>query len=697
MPSRALLVLAATLVVCATPQTQREAHAAQDATPAARFDDWLDAQAEQALSNGARKRSDASTAEEIRRRATEVRRQVLEAMGGLPAERAPLNARITGRLDRGDYRIERLVFESLPGFFVAANLYVPTTGSGPFPALLGTAGHSDEGKAAPIYQHVWISLARRGIIVLAYDPPGQGERLEYFDPATGTSRVGIGTPEHRHAGQQCLLTGTSIARYFAWDGVRAIDYLLTRSDVDPKRLGVAGNSGGGTQTAWLAVVEERLSAINSSCYITSWAELWKERGPQDMEQVLPGFLARGLDFSDLIIAAQPRPYLVSSAIQDFFPIDGARATMAEVRRAYEAIDAADRVAHAEHDDKHGWSQPLREAAYAWFQKWWRGGAAGSAEGDVTIETAEALRATPTGQVATAFESRTIFDVNLDRARRLKQTRSSATPASLRALLQLPDEFPAASAVHREDVGPTRGLRTERLELTVDTNLTLRALLVHPREQRPRGTVLVADGRESAESENASDEPGEAARAWAERGYVALELNVRGAGLLAPSRQDGGYSSDYQLAARAWLLGTSVVAWQARDLLTGLAFLEQQLPDPASERVLHVAGIVTPAGLFAAAQNDVNALWVEEGIVSYSDLAATRDYRAPARLFLPGVLEVTDLPELMALAAPATVHLVRPLAADGEIIRTEAHLRRRMGSAFPDNVTLEKGDRLLFRN
>ncbi|MGH9159372.1 MAG: alpha/beta hydrolase family protein, partial [Vicinamibacteraceae bacterium] len=395
MPSRVLILLAATLVVGSAAHAPREAHAAQDATPAARFDRWLDVQADRALANGARARGKAlnvagtqrRATTEIQRRSLEVRRQVLEAMGGLPAERAPLNARITGRLDRGDYRIEHLVFESLPGFFVTANLYVPTTGSGPFPAVLGTAGHADEGKASPTYQHVWASLARRGIIVLAYDPPGQGERLEYLDPAIGTSRVGIGTREHSHAGQQCLLTGTSIARYFAWDGVRAIDYLLTRAEVDPKRLGVAGNSGGGTQTAWLAVVEERLSAIDASCYVTSWAALWKGPGPQDMEQVLPGFLARGLDFVDLIIAAQPRPYLVSSAIQDFFPIEGARATVADARRAYQAIDAADRVGHVEHDDKHGWSQPLREAAYAWFDKWWRGGAGGTTavEGDVTIE------------------------------------------------------------------------------------------------------------------------------------------------------------------------------------------------------------------------------------------------------------------------------------------------------------------------
>ena len=154
-----------------------------------------------------------------------IRAKLLEEIGGLPAK-TPLNARITGSLERGTYRIDKLVFESLPRFYVTANLYVPA-GAGPFPAVLGVAGHSNDSKAEDLYQHAWISLARRGFLVLAYDPPGQGERIEYLDPATGKSRAGVATSEHTSAGLQCLLTGTNIARYFIWDGIRAVDYLLT--------------------------------------------------------------------------------------------------------------------------------------------------------------------------------------------------------------------------------------------------------------------------------------------------------------------------------------------------------------------------------------------------------------------------------------------------------------------------------------
>jgi len=103
-------------------------------------------------------------------------------------------------------------------------------------------------------------MAKRGILVLAYDPPGQGERLEYFDTATENRRCPAEARRARHGGAQGLLTGTNIARWFIWDGIRAVDYLETRPDVDPKRIGVAGNSGGGTQSTYLAAFEPRLAA-----------------------------------------------------------------------------------------------------------------------------------------------------------------------------------------------------------------------------------------------------------------------------------------------------------------------------------------------------------------------------------------------------------------------------------------------------
>ncbi len=128
----------------------------------------------------------------IEERQRYIRERFVESLGGFP-DRTPLNARITRTLERDEYRVEMLVYESLPGFYVTANVYVPKDGTPPHPAVLGVAGHSANGKASSTYQHVWISLAKRGFVVLAFDPPGQGERSLYFDPELGRSRVGIGT------------------------------------------------------------------------------------------------------------------------------------------------------------------------------------------------------------------------------------------------------------------------------------------------------------------------------------------------------------------------------------------------------------------------------------------------------------------------------------------------------------------------
>ncbi|MDZ7637859.1 MAG: hypothetical protein U5J83_06355 [Bryobacterales bacterium] len=143
-----------------------------------------------------------------------VREAFVKGIGGLPTEKTPLNAKVTGKVDRDGYVIEKVIFESLPGFRVTANLYLPKTGKAPFPAMLGTAGHAATGKGGETYQSVWQTLARRGVAVFAFDPPGQGERYEYLDPKTGKSTVGAGVAEHNMTGMQCLLTGQSIAPVF---------------------------------------------------------------------------------------------------------------------------------------------------------------------------------------------------------------------------------------------------------------------------------------------------------------------------------------------------------------------------------------------------------------------------------------------------------------------------------------------------
>src|SRR5262249_385465 len=119
------------------------------------------------------------TRADAEKRKSLVREKMLALIGGLPEYRGPLNVRQFGAVDRGEYRIEKIVYDSLPNFHVTANVYVPSRGAKPFPAILMPVGHGRDGKGGS--QQVAIGLALKGFIALAFDPIGQGERLQYYD------------------------------------------------------------------------------------------------------------------------------------------------------------------------------------------------------------------------------------------------------------------------------------------------------------------------------------------------------------------------------------------------------------------------------------------------------------------------------------------------------------------------------------
>lgn len=219
-----------------------------------------------------------------------VRERAASCFGPFP-EKTPLKARTTGGFDRDTYRVENIIFESRPGFLVTANLYLPKGLNRPAPGVVGICGHSTNGKAGETYQAFAQGLARQGYVVLLYDPIGQGERLQYVD-ADFKAQIGPGTKEHLHAGNQQFLVDEFIGSWRAWDGIRALDYLLTRDEVDPSHIGVTGNSGGGTMAA-------------PSCFVTTFRRNLENELPADTEQCPPRALALGLDHEDFVAAMAP--------------------------------------------------------------------------------------------------------------------------------------------------------------------------------------------------------------------------------------------------------------------------------------------------------------------------------------------------------------------------------------------------------
>ncbi len=552
----------------------------------------------------------------------ELRAKMLDLIGGLPQIRTPLNARVTGVFERPGYRVEKLLFDSLPGFHVTANLYVPLGKPGPFPAVLGTAGHSPAGKAGATYQRMWISLARRGYVVLAYDPPGQGERVEYFDPDAGKPRLRPGgVDEHIMAGLQCLLAGHSIARYLVWDGIRAFDYLTTRPEVDAKRIGVAGNSGGGTQAAYLAVFEPRLAAAVSSCYITRWKELWDGPGPQDAEQTWPGYLSSQLDFVDFIKAFAPKPFLISSAIRDYFPFAGARATFEAAAEHYRRIDAPGRVEMAEHDGPHGWSKPLREAAVRFFDKHLRGVEEPYEEPEIETEPEPRLWATPTGYLATSFGSETVFTLN-------------------RAVVA--EIYPKRRALSIR--------RPEELRALVRERLRLGEIAAAPAAGSGGKAVgVVTAGVPKADVEDLR-----------QAGFVVREADL---GVLPEGRS--GYSAAYQAAAREWLHGRSLLKRHVEAVLRAVAELRADAAVDARRVYLWGRDAGGVAALIAAGLDEqVAGLAAERSITSWHAVTQAKLHEGTAEILVPGVLRDFDLPDLVNLIAPRPILLVDPRTPGG---------------------------------
>jgi dipeptidyl aminopeptidase/acylaminoacyl peptidase len=243
----------------------------------------LEEECAQALSARRKSVEQLQTPEAVRRRQQELRAKYLAALGPFP-ERTPLRARTIRTIAREGYRVENVVYESRPEHHVPANLYVPE-GNGPFPGILFPLGHYSWPRAAEEYQRSCILLAKHGFVVLTYDPPGQGERHQLV--AHVGPPAAHGTTEHTLIDCGARLVGSCAANVWIWDAMRGLDYLESRPEVDLKRLGCAGNSGGGTTTALLMAADERVACAVPNCFITTWEKLYAAFGPQDGEANIP--------------------------------------------------------------------------------------------------------------------------------------------------------------------------------------------------------------------------------------------------------------------------------------------------------------------------------------------------------------------------------------------------------------------------
>jgi dienelactone hydrolase len=632
--------------------------------------------------------------EDIARRQQELRAFFLRSLGDLP-ERTPLNPRVVGALRRDGYRVEKVIFESRPAHHVTANLYLPE-GRPPFPGVLLPCGHSDNGKAFEGYQRACILLAKNGMAVLCYDPIGQGERYQRLD-AAGKPLI-RGTTEHTMAGIGAILVGRQSASYRIWDGLRALDYLASRPEVDPARLGCTGNSGGGTLTSYLMALDDRIAVAAPSCYITSLERLFATIGPQDAEQNITGQVAAGMEHADYVTLHAPKPTLLTVGTRDFFDIQGSWDTFREVKLIYGRLGYGERVDLFESDEGHGFTKPRRVATARWMRRWLLKQDEAVDEPDFRIATDAELQCTRTGQVLRDFPGKSVFDLNAERARELQSAREAATQrlsgegfrAEVRKRLGL--EGTKIAAVKPRLVGESavRGSTIRKLAFEVEPGLVIPALDISTGgSDQPgpvtvvigvdwvhdRGTRLASLGLADAGSrpERPATRKGQSIdELVGSRGRVVL-FNPRGMGETDPGagqeRRGAPFGHDVKEAFLALHLARPLLGQRVADVLAVLEGLKAQSAGHAGFRVAGV-GAAGPIVLHAAVLADpglIQEVVLERSLVSWGDVVAKGISRGQLGNAVPGVLQAYDLPDLAARLAPRPIKILAPVDAMGEPI------------------------------
>jgi dienelactone hydrolase len=279
-----------------------------------------------------------------------LRNQILVSAGLSPMpEKTPLHAQVFGKVEAKDYTIEKVLIETLPGFYLGGNLYRPRNGRAKHPGILNPQGHWPYGRLEnePLYSgpSLGISLARQGYVVFAYDMVGYTDTVQ--------------VPHHFGSAEQRLWSFGPLGLQL-WDSIRALDFVASLDDVDAGRLGVTGASGGGTQTFLVAAVDDRVqfaSPVNMVSAIMQGGDLCENA---------PGLR---LNTSNVEIAAMfaPKPMLLVSATGDWTR-NVPREEFPAIRKIYELYGKGDRVEVVQIDQVHNFNQLSREAVYGFFAK-----------------------------------------------------------------------------------------------------------------------------------------------------------------------------------------------------------------------------------------------------------------------------------------------------------------------------------------
>ncbi|WP_439581232.1 alpha/beta hydrolase family protein [Dyadobacter bucti] len=630
------------------------------------------------------------------KRQAEVRAKLMKAVGPFP-EKTSLNPVITGTLKKEGYTVEKLYYESRPGYYVTAAMFIPDQRQEKAPAIIYCSGHSENGFRAEAYQHIMLNYVKKGFIVLAFDPIGQGERIQY----AGTELKKGAVNEHSYGGVQSFVSGLPPANYFIWDGIRTVDYLLTRKEVDPARIGIAGRSGGGTQSAYIAAMDERILAAAPECYITTFDKLIRSNGPQDAEQNLMYGIENGIDMSDFLEVRAPKPALIVATTRDIFAIQGARDAFGEARKAYHALGKPDQMQLTEDDAGHASTLKNREASYAFFQKFL--GNPGSPEDQkVEILTDKELYVTPDGQVAAFLKSETMFSLNKRYAERLAEKREQNRKTGADYHKNLRESVISISGYEKPDAKrevvfsgriQKAGYAIEKYLVKGSGDYYLPVLWLKPKTSTGN-TILYFDER----GKSAVAQKGGMAEQLVSQGFEVVVPDLSGVGELGSGFIKGGDSIIDDIPLNLWFEGIlthrNLVAVRAEEIGILADFVKNANPQNTPVTAI-ASGTLTSDLLHAATiNNPFKKLVLINPLVSYQSITEEKFYKPKFALSaVPGAIPAYDLPDLVTTLSSKGLLMINPVSATEKEIgqeRSEAVFNRALKQNKPEVFRIVNG-------
>jgi dienelactone hydrolase len=598
------------------------------------------------------------------KRRGEIRKRLLKAWGGFPEDACPLNPRILGTLERDGYRIEKVIFQTMPEIWMTANAYVPDR-PGKLPAVLCVHGHWRGAKQDPNVQARCHGLAKLGFFVLVVDAIGAGERGvgkalgEYHGEMTAATLWPIGRP----------LSGLQV-----YENQRAVDYMLTRPEVDGARLGITGASGGGNQTMYAGAWDERFKAVVPVCSVGNYQAYLG--AACCMCEVVPGALQFTEEWGVLSLTA-PRALMVINATRDAFQfsVGEAKKSLAFVQPVYQLYSHPENVRHTIFESPHAYNQPMREAMYGWMTLHLKGEGDGSPipEPEIKTEEPEALRCFP-GETR-PDDWMTIPKFAAREGRKLLETvRAPNSAAAWRDMVsRLKDRLdhdvlgrtePKRGPVRSPAFSKSRASGTspaQTFEFEAEPGIRLTATQTVGTAPQRVGTVIVL----SLEGE-VKPAANELAMAVHESGRKVVSLNLRATGENAYSRDKIGRAPDHNSAEWSLWLGRPLLGQWALDLRAAIDVLDAS--DGLSGK-LTVIG-VGPAGVVAlcaaALDSRIQQVVTVGSLASYISDTPYENQRLG--IMAPGILrDVGDIPHLAALVAPRKLVIVGGVNGAGETL------------------------------